>query len=1134
MTGLPVEYDKVTVSGRYVYLDGKPVVGSVEFRGKIVQVADASGDLIVPTTLIAFLDQSGYFSIDLPATDDPDLSNPGWTYKVTERFHNGGGRTFELPVPIAAASGGIDISDVAPNEPPSDGDPTTFATVEALADLQAMIISGTELQAIADEAQAAADAAEAAAAEAASGGLVTIEASGAVGDDSTDNTAAIQAALDAARTAGGGVVRIPKGTFRTGPLTIGSRVSLEGMGYESVLKGRAVAGPLIQTYNGSVDLIQIKNMTIDAWLMTSGSAIYLQNTATGYENNYNDAHHLLENLFIVGAAGNGVWIGDQSRENRLINVQVRDPRGGHGFYVEGTDNNLALCTAATSRTPYHGFYVHSSNNRLVGCKAFYCGLVTEASDGFNIDRGRNSLAACESQDNGRYGFNINGSAELTTLTGALADSNGAAGIRMDNTTSNARGVTISGFITLNRTGGRYTQPYGLQFAGTPTGSSFQGVARNNGTKDVDGVATKGTVLVAAATGDMGQRIVGTGLELEGGGVGSRQGAYNTPADLIAGEHIHADDSNNATSSTLAMKLGFQSTAAPAAATKWAGIRATRDAAFAADVGLEFWTTRSSTAVRRAKFQAGGGLEIYDASTVPSAVPSSGGGGVLFSQAGALKWYQSGGAITLGSGGGGSAGKPTTKYVAASNAPAGEIAMADYTCDGTADEVQIQNAFGAVKTAGGGRVLLSQGTFNISSSIFLNGTADVDLSPLVAIQGAGNFSTKLVGALNVTIFDISQIARLHISDIGFFPQGTGHGIYSHAANDGIYRSFDESVFERLHFNGGYSNHTGWGMKLGSPFRSSVRDIHMEGVGNGMQMSAEWAAQAPGDCVFERMMIGVYGANAVAYHISSELASCNQNTYITCHCFAEVTDVGTVGWKLDGSYGTNHAVLIGCNIEEFATSWKQVGGLGNKVHFTHCTVKSGGTMFDITSDGRYGFYECADVYFDANGMMVNDQNTVTQKPNSYKFQGYIETGKTITTNMGACGYVVESDFTVESGATFPAVLQKSPNIKQAKAVTLTDAATVAINAELGELFKCVLGGDRTIGVPTNPRDGQRITLMLTASGAARTATLSTATGGFVFGTTITALTQIVSGKTDYIDCIYSSSPNKWRVVNYQKGF
>jgi len=48
------------------------------------------------------------------------------------------------------------------------------------------------------------------------------------------------------------------------------------------------------------------------------------------------------------------------------------------------------------------------------------------------------------------------------------------------------------------------------------------------------------------------------------------------------------------------------------------------------------------------------------------------------------------------------------------------------------------------------------------------------------------------------------------------------------------------------------------------------------------------------------------------------------------------------------------------------------------------------------------------------------------------------------------------------------------------------------------------------------------------------LSTAVGGFAFGTDITALTAIASGTTDFIGARYRASVNKWRVLAVAKGY
>jgi hypothetical protein len=68
-------------------------------------------------------------------------------------------------------------------------------------------------------------------------------------------------------------------------------------------------------------------------------------------------------------------------------------------------------------------------------------------------------------------------------------------------------------------------------------------------------------------------------------------------------------------------------------------------------------------------------------------------------------------------GGGGGGSSAALVVAAVDAPAWVIESADYVCDGTADQVQIQAALDALP-ATGGKVELSSGTFNISSSILV--------------------------------------------------------------------------------------------------------------------------------------------------------------------------------------------------------------------------------------------------------------------------------------------------------------------------------------------------------------------------------------------------------------------------------
>jgi polygalacturonase len=58
-------------------------------------------------------------------------------------------------------------------------------------------------------------------------GTFDVTSYGALGDDKTDDTKAIQAALTAAQNAGGGTVVVPTGTFLSGPILIGSGTNLQ-------------------------------------------------------------------------------------------------------------------------------------------------------------------------------------------------------------------------------------------------------------------------------------------------------------------------------------------------------------------------------------------------------------------------------------------------------------------------------------------------------------------------------------------------------------------------------------------------------------------------------------------------------------------------------------------------------------------------------------------------------------------------------------------------------------------------------------------------------------------------------------------------------------------------------------------
>ena len=101
------------------------------------------------------------------------------------------------------------------------------------------------------------------------------------------------------------------------------------------------------------------------------------------------------------------------------------------------------------------------------------------------------------------------------------------------------------------------------------------------------------------------------------------------------------------------------------------------------------------------------------------------------------------------------------------------------------------------------------------------------------------------------------------------------------------------------------------------------------------------------------------------------------------------------------------------------------------------------------------------------------------------------------------------------------------------TLADGATIAVDATLGNLFRVTLGGNRTLGNPTGALDGQLLLFELKQDGTGnRTITLDTK---YLFGTDITSITlTITASKTDYLLVVYNSSADKFRVLDFVKGF
>lgn len=102
-----------------------------------------------------------------------------------------------------------------------------------------------------------------------------------------------------------------------------------------------------------------------------------------------------------------------------------------------------------------------------------------------------------------------------------------------------------------------------------------------------------------------------------------------------------------------------------------------------------------------------------------------------------------------------------------------------------------------------------------------------------------------------------------------------------------------------------------------------------------------------------------------------------------------------------------------------------------------------------------------------------------------------------------------------------------------VALTDAATIAVNAALGNQFTVTLAGNRTLGNPSNSTAGQMILIAIRQDGTgSRTLTLDT---NYRLGTDIPTITLSTAiNKVDYLGVRYNGTDSKWDVIAFVKGF
>ena len=261
-------------------------------------------------------------------------------------------------------------------------------------------------------------------------GCIDVKTVGAKGDGSTDDTDAIQTALDT-----GNDVFIPKGTYIVNGIEMLSNQTLKGESTtKSVIKMKdnATNNAVIKTKTSTSMRPEVTNLAVDGNKTNNSNVIdgiYFFN-----ESGSTNSHAYINKVRVYQCSGNGITL-DRQLEARIIN-SICNNNDKNGIYLPNTsDATIQNCTCSSNLLA--GYYLLAGMNRVVNCKAFYNGWVTpdrysqpytEREPGFKIESSANTLTNCHSQENAGHGFSFarsdSGNISQISATGLMCDNNG--------------------------------------------------------------------------------------------------------------------------------------------------------------------------------------------------------------------------------------------------------------------------------------------------------------------------------------------------------------------------------------------------------------------------------------------------------------------------------------------------------------------------------------------------------------------------------------------------------------------------------------------------------------------------------------------------------------------------------------
>lgn len=279
---------------------------------------------------------------------------------------------------------------------------------------------------------------------------VNVKDYGAVGDGTTDDTAAIQAAINAAQQANGGTVYLPSGTYAITGLTLPALVDLIGESHISTfLLFTATSGDAL-VVNGNFS--RLANFDVQTKTAPSSGAairlknsfsvdldhIFLQNVYDGVVFDQSTAC-TLRNFNIYGVANNAIRVNGPSGNDIYLNtgiINTGTTATGTAVYFTGFVNGAINVSDLEILGGSHSLVSEGSNYLRFATTYF-----DSSANGALVSSGNLiTFVGCWFSNRPGSGLTI-GSARAVTVTGCHIANNGANGVVI---TDAARYITLEG------------------------------------------------------------------------------------------------------------------------------------------------------------------------------------------------------------------------------------------------------------------------------------------------------------------------------------------------------------------------------------------------------------------------------------------------------------------------------------------------------------------------------------------------------------------------------------------------------------------------------------------------------------------------------------------------------------------